>query len=101
MYFGCISQYQGERGGERERGRERYSKGRMIKRSLRTASVLRYSTRTKHYKLNRIWAFGIRKRLCHTKHKRRGEMIPDVTYWEVGLKVQKKCYVLFEWPLIS
>ncbi len=24
-------------------------------------SVLRYSTRTKHYKLNRIWAFGIRK----------------------------------------
>jgi hypothetical protein len=33
----------------------------MIKRSLRTASVLRYSTRTKHYKLNRIWAFGIRK----------------------------------------
>ncbi len=36
-------------------------KGRMIKRSLRTTSVLRYSTRTKHYKLNRIWAFGIRK----------------------------------------
>ena len=55
--FGCMSQSQSERG--RERGRE--VKGRMIKRSPRTASVLRYSTRTKHYKLNRIWAFGIRK----------------------------------------
>jgi hypothetical protein len=47
---------------ERRREGERDTvKGRMIKRSLRTASVLRYSTRTKHYKLNRIWAFGIRK----------------------------------------
>jgi hypothetical protein len=47
---------------ERRREGERDTvKGRMIKRLLRTASVLRYSTRTKHYKLNRIWAFGIRK----------------------------------------
>jgi hypothetical protein len=46
---------------EEERGEIDTVKGRMIKRLPRTASVLRYSTRTKHYKLNRIWAFGIRK----------------------------------------
>jgi hypothetical protein len=47
---------------ERRREGERDTvKGRMIKRLLRTASVLRYSTRTKHYKLNIIWAFGIGK----------------------------------------
>ena len=51
-----ISRREGRREGERDT-----VKGRMTKRSLRTASVLRYSTRTKHYKLNRIWAFGIRK----------------------------------------
>ncbi len=49
---------------ERRREGERDAvKGRMIKRLLRTESVLRYSTRTKHYKLNRIWAFGIRKNI--------------------------------------
>ncbi len=47
---------------ERRREGERDTvKGRIIKRSPRLASILRYSTRTKHYNLNRIWAFGIRK----------------------------------------
>ncbi len=60
--FGCMSQSQSERGRERGREEERDTvKGRMIKKSPRTASVLRYSTRAKHYNLNRIWAFGIRK----------------------------------------
>ncbi len=56
---------------ERRREGERDTvKGRMIKRSLRTTSVLRYSTRTKHYKLNRIWAFGIRKGIYNSELKR-------------------------------
>ena len=60
QHFGrCISISRRER---RREGERDTVKGRMIKRLLRTASVLRYSTRTKHYKLNRIWAFGIRKR---------------------------------------
>jgi hypothetical protein len=59
MYSVACPQSQSERG--RERGERDTVKGRMIKRLPRTASVLRYSTRTKHYKLNRIWAFGIRK----------------------------------------
>jgi len=55
-----MSRREGRREGERDT-----VKGRMIKRSLRAASVLRYSTRTKHYKLNRIWAFGIRNFRLH------------------------------------
>ena len=64
QHFGrCIRLHVSKSKRERKREGERDAvKGGMIKRSPRTASVLRYSTRTKHYKLNRIWAFGIRKR---------------------------------------
>ncbi len=63
QHFGrCIRLHVSKSKRERKREGERDTvKGRMIKRSPRTASVLRYSTRAKHYNLNRIWAFGIRK----------------------------------------
>jgi hypothetical protein len=68
---------------ERRREGERDTvKGRMIKRLLRTTSVLRYSMRTKHYKLNRIWAFGIRKifvKICTKFH-----------FWSTGAMAAQK-----------
>jgi hypothetical protein len=71
QHFGrCIRLHVSKSKRERKREGERDTvKGRMIKRSPRTASVLRYSTRAKHYNLNRIWAFGIRKNFYNLKNE--------------------------------
>jgi hypothetical protein len=65
QHFGrCIRLHVSKSKRERKREGERDTvKGRMVKKSPRTASVLRYSTRAKHYNLNRILAFGIRKKI--------------------------------------
>ncbi len=52
----------------RERYRERRRDKEAASGLVRCSEIRRIHTRSKHYKLNRIWAFGIRKRDLQNTH---------------------------------